>query len=182
VWRPTFAAASNVFVGIEYSMLHDSPYLATAQPMSWPWCSPAGMATIASTMLGSMWVCFQPYFPSIAGHLDHRQLSSVPGGGDDGGVLLVRHHGGRRRWQASAIAAVAAGAGDRGATAAVWRPITQGANERPPSWRWASTPCVAFVGLLALARCGGRWNGAAGLAAQVTLQILLACCFFPWSG
>lgn len=71
------AAASNLFVGIE-SALAIRPYLAKAPRHELAVILTAGMATIASTVLGIYVTILAPVFPAIAGHLLTANFLSVP--------------------------------------------------------------------------------------------------------
>lgn len=70
-------AASNLFVGIE-SALTIRPYLAKLQRHEFAVILTAGMATIASTVLGLYVAALAPVFPTIAGHLLTANLLSAP--------------------------------------------------------------------------------------------------------
>lgn len=71
------AAASNLFVGIE-SALAIRPFLATMPRHELALLLTAGMATIASTVLGLYVGVLAPVFPAIAGHLLTANLLSAP--------------------------------------------------------------------------------------------------------
>lgn len=70
-------AASNLFVGIE-SALTIRPYLAKLQRHELAVILTAGMATIASTVLGIYVAALAPVFPTIAGHLLTANFLSAP--------------------------------------------------------------------------------------------------------
>lgn len=70
-------ASSNVFVGIE-SALTIQPYLKRMTRSELCVVLTAGMATIASTVLGLYALLLQPVFPAIAGHLVSASLLSAP--------------------------------------------------------------------------------------------------------
>ncbi|MGC1479043.1 MAG: nucleoside transporter C-terminal domain-containing protein [Chthoniobacterales bacterium] len=70
-------ASSNLFVGIE-SALTIRPYLATARRHELAVILTAGMATIASTVLGIYVAALAPVFPTIAGHLLTANFLSAP--------------------------------------------------------------------------------------------------------
>lgn len=69
--------ASNVFVGIE-SMLIIRPHLETMTLSELTTVLTAGLATIASSVLGFYALCLQAQFPQIAGHLISASLLSAP--------------------------------------------------------------------------------------------------------
>ncbi len=71
------AASSNIFVGIE-SATAIRPYLANMTRSELATLLTAGMATIASSVLGFYSVILRPTFPMIAGHLVSASLLSAP--------------------------------------------------------------------------------------------------------
>lgn len=70
-------ATSNIFVGIESAMAI-RPFLRKMTRSELCLMLTAGMATIASTVLGLYVLTLQPVFPDIAGHLVTASLLSAP--------------------------------------------------------------------------------------------------------
>ncbi len=73
----SLCAASNIFVGIE-SAAAIRPYLARMTRSELCTILTAGMATIASTVLGAYTGILQAHFPTIAAHLISASLLSAP--------------------------------------------------------------------------------------------------------
>ncbi len=73
----SLCAASNIFVGIE-SVTSIRPYLARMTRSEYCAVLTAGMATVASSMLGVYVLCLADTFPAIAGHLAAASLMSAP--------------------------------------------------------------------------------------------------------
>ncbi len=173
------SAASNLFVGIE-SMLTVRPYLAQAKPHEIAVVLAAGMATIASTVLGLYVGILQPVFPDIAGHLLTANLLSAPAA-----VLMARILVPAPR----KIDVLGSAHTDEMPTSPIQtvRPgsaieaITQGANEGLKLAFGITAVLIAFVGLLALANsilgAVGGWVG----KPDITLESLLAWIFLPFA-
>jgi CNT family concentrative nucleoside transporter len=167
------SAASNIFVGIE-SMLTIRPYLATARPHEIAVILTAGMATIASTMLGLYVGILAPYFPGIGGHLLIANLLSAPAA-----VLMSR-----------ILVPAPPGIGSDGKTSppellepprsgSMVEAITQGSNDGLKLIFGITAVLIAFVGLLALANAGIGWAGGWLGFPGATLESLLAWVFLP---
>ncbi|MBD3334480.1 MAG: nucleoside transporter, partial [Candidatus Eisenbacteria bacterium] len=73
----SLCASSNIFVGVE-SALTVRPYLASMTRSELLTILTAGMATIASTVLGLYVLVLRPAFPNIAGHLVSASVLSAP--------------------------------------------------------------------------------------------------------
>lgn len=73
----SLSVTSNIFVGIEACLLI-RPYLKKMTRSELAAVLTAGMATIASTVLGLYTLMLQPVFPTIAGHLVSASLISAP--------------------------------------------------------------------------------------------------------
>ncbi|MBM3252874.1 MAG: nucleoside transporter [Candidatus Omnitrophica bacterium] len=73
----SLCSASNIFVGIE-SMLTIRPYIETMTKSEFCTILTAGMATVASTVLGIYVSFLQDTFPTIAGHLISASILSAP--------------------------------------------------------------------------------------------------------
>lgn len=73
----SLCAASNIFVGVE-SALTIRPYLQRMTRSELCVVLAAGMATVASTVLGVYIITLQGIFPTIAGHLISASLLSAP--------------------------------------------------------------------------------------------------------
>ncbi len=73
----SLCAASNIFVGIE-SLTTIRPYLERMTPSELGTVLTAGMATIASSVLGFYSVLLGDVFPNAAGHLISASLLSAP--------------------------------------------------------------------------------------------------------
>ncbi|MEX1324431.1 MAG: nucleoside transporter C-terminal domain-containing protein [Synechococcaceae cyanobacterium] len=172
------AAASNVFVGIE-SMLTIRPYLATARPHEIAVVLTAGMATIASTMLGLYVGVLQSHFPGIAGHLITANLLSAPAAVMMARILVPEplHQtplpgGGSRAALPEMVEEARYGSSVEA--------ITQGANDGLKLALGITAVLIAFVGLLTLANAGIGWVGSWFGQPQATLQSLLAWVFLPF--
>ncbi len=160
------AAASNLFVGIE-SALTIQPYLTKAPRHELALILTAGMATIASTVLGIYVTILAPVFPTIAGHLLTANFLSVPAailfarllvppaGGQTAGT--PRKEGGsvfpkKGNWVQS---------------------VTEGAMEGFKLACGIAAVLIAFVGLLALLNVLlggiGAWFGHPGFQLQTAL-------------
>ncbi|MBE9153347.1 NupC/NupG family nucleoside CNT transporter [Cyanobium sp. LEGE 06113] len=176
-------AASNVFVGIE-SMLTIRPYLATARPHELAVVLTAGMATIASTMLGLYVGVLQPYFPGIAGHLITANLLSAPAAVMMARILVPEplpqgtlQQQPQARPEPRGLLPVLAEADRCGSSVEA---ITQGANDGLKLALGITAVLIAFVGLLTLANTGIGWLGSWVGQPQVSLQSLLAWVFVPF--
>jgi CNT family concentrative nucleoside transporter len=73
----SLCVASNIFVGIE-SALTIRPHLARMTPSELCVVLTAGMATVASSMMGLYVFCLQAQFPNIAAHLVSASVLSAP--------------------------------------------------------------------------------------------------------
>lgn len=73
----SLAAASNIFVGVE-STLTVKPYLEEMTKSELAVVLTAGMATVASSVLGLYVLSLQGVFPTIAGHLISASILSAP--------------------------------------------------------------------------------------------------------
>lgn len=73
----SLCAASNIFVGVE-SATTVRPYLARMTRSEFCTILTAGMATIASTVLGAYVFMLHEQFPTIAGHLISASIISAP--------------------------------------------------------------------------------------------------------
>ena len=166
-------AASNVFVGIE-SMLTIRPYLAAARPHELAVVLTAGMATIASTMLGLYVGVLQPHFPGIAGHLITANLLSAPAAVMMARILVPEP---QPQLQPCGLLPVLAEADRCGSSVEA---ITQGANDGLRLALGITAVLIAFVGLLTLANTGIGWLGSWVGQPQVSLQSLLAWVFVPF--
>jgi len=164
-------AASNLFVGIE-SALTIKPYLLKLRRHEFAVILTAGMATIASTVLGLYVSALAPVFPTIAGHLLTANFLSAPAA-----ILFAR-------------LLVPPGEPDdeqldrdftfRFPRSGNWvQSLTEGAMEGLKLAMGIAAVLVAFVGLLALLNVGiggvGGWFG----APDFTLQTLLGWIFAP---
>ncbi|MEO1003351.1 MAG: nucleoside transporter C-terminal domain-containing protein [Cyanobacteria bacterium J06638_7] len=172
------ATASNVFVGIE-SMLTIRPYLASARPHEIAVVITAGMATIASTMLGLYVGVLEPHIPGIAGHLITANLLSAPAAVMMARILVPEPLNsdppadGPSR---TALAELAEGARYGSSVEA----ISRGANDGLKLALGITAVLVAFVGMLELANGGIGWLGSWVGQPQATLQSLLAWVFLPF--
>jgi len=73
----SLCAASNIFVGIE-SMVTIQPYLRQMTRSEYCTILTAGMATVASNVIGAYWFMLHEQFPNITGHLVSASLLSAP--------------------------------------------------------------------------------------------------------
>lgn len=73
----SLSATSNIFVGVE-SLLTITPYLKNMTRSELCTVLSAGMATVASNVLGIYVFCLRPYFPNIAAHLISASFISIP--------------------------------------------------------------------------------------------------------
>lgn len=172
------AAASNIFVGIE-SMLTIRPYLAGARPHELAVILTAGMATIASTMLGLYVGVLEPYFPGIGGHLLIANLLSAPAAVMMARILVPEPLAEKHGNQAGVTEEIPEISEQARAGSSV-EAITQGANDGLKLALGITAVLIAFVGLLALVNSGigslGGWFG----HPEATLQSLLAWVFYPF--
>jgi concentrative nucleoside transporter, CNT family len=172
------AAASNIFIGIE-SMLTIRPYLATAKPHEIAVILTAGMATIASTMLGLYVGILAPFFPGIAGHLLIANLLSAPAA-----VLMARILVPAPSLNGSPVEAPSGTmlpeTLDLPRSGSCVEAITQGANEGLKLIFGITAVLVAFVGLLALVNAGMGWMGSWFGFPSLTLESVLAWIFLPF--
>jgi len=167
-------SASNLFVGIE-SMLTVRPYLAKAQPHEIAVVLTAGMATIASTVLGLYVGILQTEFPTIAGHLLTANFLSAPAAVLMSRVLVPAP----RENAANAVEPMPISDPPRAGSAV--EAITQGANEGLKLAFGIVAVLIAFVGLVALANLllggVGGWFG----FPELRLESLLAWVFLPFA-
>jgi concentrative nucleoside transporter, CNT family len=171
-------AAGNIFVGIE-ALLTVRPYLEKARPHELAVVLTAGMATIASTVLGLYVGMLQPFFPSIAGHLLTANLLSAPAAVMMARILVPAP---RSMTDRSGLAPEVEFAEIRDVSpdGSVAEALTRGANDGLKLALGITAVLVAFVGLLALlngilGEVGG-WFQHPGL----TLESLLAWVFLPF--
>ncbi|MCH8474024.1 MAG: hypothetical protein LAT55_02225 [Opitutales bacterium] len=162
--------SSNIFIGIE-SALAIRPYLRKMTSSELCLVLTAGMATIASTVLGLYVLMLQEVFPGIAGHLVSASLISAPaalvaaklifpetGQPETLGMTVAPYQEKRHNW----IEAITTSAMD--------------------GWKLAvgiAVTLIAFLSLLALLNGGLGWLGSLFGAPQLTLQALLAYLFYP---
>ena len=168
-------AASNIFVGIE-SATAIRPYISRMTRSELATLLTAGMATIASSVLGFYSVILRPTFPMIAGHLISASLLSAPAA-----ILMAKL-----------------------AVPETETPLTLGV-EAHPCWERESglleavmngamagmklvggiiAMLLAFLGIvalcdLALYAAGGRLNAAFGWSFDWTLRNILGYAFRP---
>lgn len=171
----SLCAASNIFVGIE-SVATILPYLGRMTRSELCTVLTAGMATIASSVLGIYVFMLREHFPDIAGHLMSASVLSAPAAIVMSKLLLpereipetlgvnVKPHYER---EANIIEAAINGAGAGGR-------LLLG----------IVTLLLAFLGLLALVNIAlegiGRWVlPDPGLAVNLRLEHLLAYVFYP---
>lgn len=172
------ASASNIFVGIE-SMLTIRPYLAAARPHEIAVILTAGMATIASTMLGLYVGVLEPHFPGIAGHLLIANLLSAPAAVMMARILVPAPAVDKDAAETEPAAPLP-GTLELSRHGSCVEAITHGANEGLKLIFGITAVLVAFVGLLALVNAGLGWAGSWFGSPDATLQSLLAWIFLPF--
>jgi CNT family concentrative nucleoside transporter len=171
----SLAASSNIFVGIE-SALAVRPFLERMTRSELCTILTAGMATVASTVLGLYTLLLQQTFPNIAGHLVSASVLSAPAAVVMSKVLLPEegtpetlgrhvspHHERASNWIEAAV---------EGAMAGVKLVVGVAAL------------LLAFLGLVALVDLivggvGGRINGWTGWSVDWSLPGLLGYAFYP---
>lgn len=164
-------AASNLFVGIE-SALAIRPYLAKAPRHELAIILTAGMATIASTVLGIYVTILAPVFPTIAGHLLTANFLSVPAA-----ILFARLLVPPPKGQSSGDRRVGGFTFEKKGN---WvQSVTEGAMEGFKLACGIAAVLIAFVGLLALLNVLlggiGAWFG----HPEFQLQTVLGWVFTP---
>jgi len=168
------AAASNLFVGIE-SALTIRPYLGNLRRRELAVILTAGMATIASTVLGIYVATLTPVFPGIAGHLLTANFLSAPAAVMFARLLVPPPDA----WQAQPADAMNL----RFERKDNWvQSITEGAMEGFKLACGIAAVLIAFIGLLALLNVGagriGGWFGHPEFEIQTALGWLFAP--FAW--
>lgn len=174
------ASASNIFVGIE-SMLTIRPYLAAAKPHEIAVILTAGMATIASTILGLYVGVLEPFFPGIGGHLLTANLISAPAAVMMARILVpapkVEGTADSEKEESPVPLSEIAGESPPGSSVEA---ITRGANEGLKLAFGITAVLIAFVGLLALVNTGLGWMGGWVGFPDAKLESLLAWVFLPF--
>ena len=165
--------SSNLFVGIE-SALTIRPYLSTVPRHELAVILTAGMATIASTVLGIYVTALAPVFPTIAGHLLTANFLSAPAA-IMFARLLVPPPVTLEKEKPRELEITFEKQGN-------WiQSITQGAMEGLKLATGIAAVLIAFVGLLALLNLMiggvGGWFG----HPDFTVQIILGWIFAPFA-
>ncbi len=166
-------ASSNIFVGIE-ALATIRPYLERMTPSEACTIMTAGLATIASSVLGLYALMLQAQFPNIAAHLISASLLSAPAalvmtkimlpetGRPETLGLHVKPHYERHN---NIVAAIIAGANAGGR-------LVLG----------VIVLLIAVISLVALVNMGLDWIGRAAFGtANLRLENLLAYLFYPFA-
>lgn len=164
-------AASNIFIGVESAMTI-RPFLRNMTRSELCLILTAGLATIASTVLGLYVMVLQPVFPEIAGHLVSASVLSAPAALVMAKMLLPE----------------------------TGEPVTLGERVRPQyekkhNWIQAVTDAslegfklavgiavalIAFLGLLALVNGGTGWLGGLAGMPELRLERIAGFAFYPF--
>lgn len=168
-------AASNIFVGIE-SATTILPYLKKMTRSEIATVLTAGLATIASSVLGAYVLILKDTFPNIAGHLISASLLSAPA------ALLMSKLLVPETEQPDTMGRVVEGYYER--ESSVIEAAIRGATAGGRLVLGIITMLVAFLGLVALINLlldtAGRWvNAWTGSAMDLRLETLLGYLFYP---
>jgi len=170
-------AASNIFVGIE-SVFSIRPYLRRATRSELLLILTAGMATIASSVLGFYTLLLRDVFPSIAGHLITASLLSAPAAVVMAKILLPEQE------RPETFGRVVTG--EKPPDTTLVEAILRGANEGMKLAMGVAALLIAFLGLAALVN--GLLGWLSGFAASVgipipplSLEKVLGWIFYPFT-
>lgn len=171
----SLCTASNIFVGVE-STTTVTPFLARMTPSEICTVLTAGMATIASTMLGLYVSLLHARFPAIAGHLISASIMSAPAALVMAKLLVPEDGEPETRGRDVAPAYEREGS---------WiEAVMAGATNGGRLLLGIVVMLMAFLGLLALANAllggaGGAVSRWTGMAVSLRLEDLLAYAFYP---
>ncbi len=168
-------AASNIFVGIE-SATTVLPYLKKMTPSEICTVLTAGLATIASSVLGAYVMLLKDAFPNIAGHLISASLLSAPA------ALLMSKLVMPETEQPDTMGRVVEGYYER--ENSMIEAAIRGATAGGRLVLGIITMLVAFLGLVALANlilgaAGHRLHAWWGWNVDLRLENLLGYVFYP---
>lgn len=173
----SLCAASNIFVGVE-SMLTVRPYLERMTPSELCTVLAAGMATVASNVLGFYVLCLRGQFPGIAGHLVSASLLSAPAAVAMAKVLLPESG------KPETLGVDAAPYVEREDN--VFGAVITGANAGLKLVGGIVALLVAVLGLVGVANAalaaGGAWvNARTGWSVDWSIQSALTLAFYPFA-
>lgn len=170
-------AASNIFVGIE-SATTILPYLKRMTRSELATVLTAGLATIASSVLGAYVMLIKDTFPNIAGHLVSASLLSAPA------ALLMSKLLVPETEHPETLGRIVEGHYER--ESSVVEAAIRGATAGGRLVLGIITMLIAFLGLMALLNMllglfGGWINGVTGWSVDWRLETLLAYVFYPFT-
>lgn len=171
----SLCAASNIFVGIE-SATTVLPYLATMTRSEICTVLTAGMATIASTVLGLYVMLLRDAFPAIAAHLISASLLSAPAALVMSKLLLPETE------QPETLGRVVEPHYER--ESSLMEAAIRGATAGGRLMLGVIVMLMAFLGLVALLNLGlevisGWINAATGWTVSLRIESLLSWAFAP---
>lgn len=171
----SLCAASNIFVGIE-STTTVLPYLGSMTRSELCTVITAGMATIASSVLGLYALMLKAHFPQIAGHLISASLLSAPAALMMSKLILPE------TGQPETLGRVVEPHYEKDSNAI--EAIIRGATAGGKLMMGVIVMLMAFVGLVALINMGldgvaGKLNAWFGCQVSLRLEHLLAYVFYP---
>ncbi|MCD6384461.1 nucleoside transporter [Candidatus Sumerlaeota bacterium] len=173
----SLCTASNTVVGIE-SVFAIRPYLSQMTHSEFHQILTAGMATIASSVLGFYVLLLKDTFPMIAGHLVSASLLSAPAA-----VVMAKAMFPETETPKTMGKVVS---GERVSAHSLVEAILLGANEGLKLTLGIVALLIAFLGLVSLANALIGWTGLQlshiGIPlAGITLQKILGWVFYPFT-
>lgn len=173
----SLCTASNIFVGIE-SVFAIRPYLEKMTPSEFHQVLTAGMATIASSMLGFYVLLLKDTFPTIAGHLVSASLISAPAA-----VVMAKAMFPETEEPLTMGKVIS---GEKLPANTLTEAILQAANEGLKLTLGIVALLIAFLGLVSLANAIVGWGGGQldtlGLPlSNITIQKILGWLFYPFT-
>jgi CNT family concentrative nucleoside transporter len=172
----SLCSASNIFVGIE-SLFSIRPYLQKMTSSEFALILTAGMATIASSVLGLYVILLKGTFPTIAGHLVSASLLSAPAAVVMAKILIPETQ------KPETTGKVVSGVGVK-ANSSV-EAVLKGAQEGLKLTLGIVALLIAFLGLVSLANGiiggGTALLGKTGLHFTLSLEKMLGWIFYPFT-
>ena len=173
----SLCTASNIVVGIE-SVFSIRPYLATMTKSEFHQILTAGMATIASSVLGFYVLLLKDTFPMIAGHLVSASLLSAPAAIVMAKILYPETE------TPETLGKVVSG--ERIHANSPIEAILSGANEGLKLTLGIVALLIAFLGLVSLANAIIGWSGLqlshVGLPLEnISIEQILGWIFYPFT-
>lgn len=173
----SLCTASNIFVGIE-SVFSIRPYLDRMTTAELHQILTAGMATIASSVLGFYVLLLKDTFPTIAGHLVSASLLSAPA------AVVISKAICPETEEPLTMGKVVSG--ERLPARSLTEAILQAANEGLKLTLGIVALLIAFLGLVSLANGILGWSGTQlshlGLPlAGISIQKILGWIFYPFT-